>query len=96
MKSAFALFALLLTIAMMRGEDPPAALTGTKPLEWEEADLSTRLMDGAHQFIERKIAEAPGKRAAFWDHRDFSSAEAYAQSVMPNRERLRVIIGAVD
>ncbi|MFT5109439.1 MAG: dienelactone hydrolase [Pseudoalteromonas tetraodonis] len=96
MKSILISVALLLPVALVRGEDPPATLSGTKPLEWEEADLSTRLMDGAHQFIERKIAEAPSKNAAFWSHRDFSSAEAYAESVMPNRERLRVIIGAVD
>src|SRR2546425_11854823 len=30
-------------------------LPQTKPLEWEEIDLSARLMDGAHRFIERKI-----------------------------------------
>ena len=70
-------------------------LPQTRPLDWEEADLSARLMDGAHRFVERKIAEAPGKRAAFWT-RDFSSPEAYAKSVQPNRERLREFIGAVD
>jgi len=28
-----------------------SVLPGTEPLEWEEADLSGRLMDGAHQFV---------------------------------------------
>lgn len=37
-------------------------LAGTKPLEWPEADLSARLMDGAHVFAERKIAESAAKR----------------------------------
>ena len=27
-----------------------------RSLDWEEADLSARLMDGAHRFAERKIA----------------------------------------
>ena len=37
---------------------PGGALPQTRPLEWAEADLSARLMDGAHQFVERKIAES--------------------------------------
>ena len=37
-------------------------LPQTKPLEWEESDLSSRLMDGAHRFIERQIAESVAKR----------------------------------
>lgn len=91
-----AMVLLLLTAATVRGVEPSiVVLPGTKALGWDEADLSTRLMDGAHQFIERKIAEAPGKRAAFWN-RDFSSVEAYTMSVQANRERLREITGAVD
>src|ERR1051325_10784472 len=70
-------------------------LPNTKLLDWPEADLSSRLMDGAHQFIERKISEAPQKRAQYW-HRDFSSSEAYARSVETNRDHLRPIIGAID
>jgi hypothetical protein len=84
-------FLALSALAAERG----ATLPHTQPLTWEEADLSTRLMDGAHQFIERKIAEAAGKRAAFWA-RDFSSTAVVAKSVQPNRERLREIIGVVD
>jgi len=70
-------------------------LPQTKPLEWEESDLSARLMDGAHRFIERRIAESVTKRSQFWS-RDFSSAAAYAKSVQPNRGRFQTIIGAVD
>jgi hypothetical protein len=51
-------------------------------------------MDGAHKFIERQIAESPGKRSQFW-HRDFSSPAAYTESVQPNRARFQTIIGAV-
>ncbi|MDB5392175.1 MAG: putative dienelactone hydrolase [Planctomycetaceae bacterium] len=70
-------------------------LPQTRRLEWEEADLSTRLMDGAHRFVERKIAESVAKRSAFWK-RDFSSTEAYAKSIDSNREHFKTIIGVVD
>jgi dienelactone hydrolase len=70
-------------------------LPGTKTLTWPEPDLSGRLMDGAHQFVERKIAEAPARRGAYWK-RDFSSPDAYAKSIAANRERLRSILGVVD
>lgn len=70
-------------------------LPGTVNLEWDDEDLSVRLMDGAHRFVERKIEESEPKRARFWA-RDFSSVEAYIRSVEPNRARLRTILGAVD
>jgi dienelactone hydrolase len=83
------------TAASAFAQQPPQTLTGTAPLEWEESDLSVRLMDGAHQFVDRAIVETAGKRARFWT-RDVSSAAAYNASVQPNRERLREIIGVVD
>lgn len=52
-------------------------------------------MDGAHRFVERKIAELVATRGALWA-RDFSSPEAYARSVEANRARFKIIIGAVD
>lgn len=70
-------------------------LPGTAKLAWPEEDLSARLMDGAHRFVERKIDESEAKRAGFWQ-RDFSSVEAYEKSVAANRERFRTILGAVD
>src|SRR5207247_5308290 len=70
-------------------------LPQTVPLDWEESDLSSRLMDGAHRFIERQIAESVAKRSQFWA-RDFSSPAAYASSVQPNRARFITNIGAVD
>lgn len=72
-----------------------ATLPGTEPLTWEEEDLSGRMMDGAHAFVEREIAESIGRRAQYWS-RDFSSPEAYVKSAEPNRENLREIVGAVD
>ncbi len=38
-----------------------APLPGTAPLDWTEEDPSVRIMDGAHAFIDRKIAEAATK-----------------------------------
>lgn len=43
-------------------------------------------MDGAHGFVEQKIAESDAKRAAQWTQ-DFTSLNTYAQSVEPNRAR---------
>ncbi len=70
-------------------------LPQTLRLEWPEEDLSDRLMTGAHRFVERKIAEAPAKRATLWA-RDYSSTEAYAKSIEPNRARLKTILGVVE
>jgi len=70
-------------------------LPQTKPLDWEESDLSSRLMDGAHRFIERQIAESVAKRSQFWA-RDFSSPAAYASSVQSNRARFATNMGVVD
>ena len=70
-------------------------LPGTLALRWEEPDLSGRMMDGAHLFVERQITESMVKRKNFWN-RDFFSEEAYARSVEPNRERFREIIGVAD
>ena len=52
-------------------------------------------MDGAHKFVERKIAESVASRAKLWAC-DFSSKEAYTKSVESNRNQLGTIIGTVD
>jgi cephalosporin-C deacetylase-like acetyl esterase len=52
-------------------------------------------MEGAHDLVERKIAESMRKRAGYWQY-DFSSTAAYEQSIAPNRERFKKIIGVVD
>ena len=56
------------------------AMPGTQPLTWD-GDLSVRMMDGAHRFVERKIAESIAARARF---------------APPDRSHLLHIIGAVD
>src|SRR6266516_3204085 len=91
----FAVWAGLLIAISGNAAERVETLPQTKPLEWEESDLSSRMMDGAHRFIERKIAESVAKRGQFWA-RDFSSPAAYTKSVQPNRARFQTNIGAVD
>lgn len=76
-----------LTTLPATAAEPIATLPGTAPLAWSEADLSGRLMDGAHAFVERQIGEAAAQRASRWAY-DFTSPEAYERSVAPNRENL--------
>src|SRR5207245_6721705 len=68
-------------------------LPGTQPLTWE-GDLSQRMMDGAHRFVERKIAESIQTRSKYWT-RDFSSRPAYEKSVEPTGRSVRTVIGIV-
>jgi dienelactone hydrolase len=69
-------------------------LSGTEKLDWE-GDLSVRMMDGLHRYIEARIARSPEGRGRFWQ-RDVSSREAYERSITPNRERFARMIGLVD
>lgn len=69
----------------------PEVFPGTKRLTWT-GDLSVKMLDGAHLFIDKKIRQAAASRDAYWK-RDFSSREAYEQSVEPNRQRLMQLIG---
>ncbi|MEO8497605.1 MAG: hypothetical protein ABI614_21265, partial [Planctomycetota bacterium] len=86
---------LILAGGPARAEDAVGHLAGTQPLLWEEADLSPRMMDAAHAFVERKIADAAGKRHEFWRY-DLSSPEAYVASISENRNELKTILGVVD
>ena len=70
-------------------------LPQTAALEWPEEDLSGRMMDGAHRFVERQIADTQTRVAQSWKY-DRSSAAGWNASVQDNRDRLREIIGAVD
>ena len=69
----------------------PDTLPGTEPLANAD-NLDVRLMDGAHLYVERKIAESVQTRQRFWK-RDLSSRQAYEKSVEPNRARFRKITG---
>lgn len=72
----------------------PQVLPGTTQLTME-GDLSVKMLDGAHNFIEEKIKESASNRLKFW-HRDLTSIEAYEKSVEPNRKRFMKIIGVED
>lgn len=76
---------------------PAAAgpLPQTAALDWPEEDLSGRMMDGAHRFVERRIADTQAQSGRFWKY-DASSTTAWNTSVENNRDRLREIIGVVD
>src|SRR5437868_9319823 len=67
------------------------ALPNTASLDWPEEDLSGRMMDGAHEFVEAQIAQAREKRQKYWPARDPGD-----RAVEANRQRLREIVGAVD
>ncbi len=72
-------------------------LPGTKILDWKLSpdDLATKMLNGAHQFIDEKIDQSIVNRPKLW-HRNFSSREAYETSVEPNRRRFMKYIGAED
>lgn len=78
----------------IRADSPAQTLPGTQLLSWH-GDLSERMMDGAHQYVERKIAESVKARRQYWN-RDLSSRTAYEKSVGQNRDRFRIITGVVD
>ncbi|MCB1121825.1 MAG: hypothetical protein KJT03_09775, partial [Verrucomicrobiae bacterium] len=71
-----------------------AMLPGTKPLTME-GDLSAQMVAGIDRFLMRMTDESVEQREQYW-RRDFSSDQAYAASLLPNRERLRKILGVVD
>ncbi len=52
-------------------------------------------MDGAHRFVERKLAESTSHRAARW-HYDFTSPVKYNESVAENRARFKQFLGVID
>ena len=72
----------------------PDIFPGTKKLSWE-GDLSAKMLDGAHQFIEKQIDNSITQRSKLWK-RDVSSKEAYERSVEPNRQRFMKYIGVVN
>jgi dienelactone hydrolase len=71
-----------------------STLPGTQALTWE-GDLSERMMDGAHRFIERKIERSIQNRPQYWK-RDLASLSIHEKSIEPNRQRFTKIIGVVD
>src|SRR6478672_3689725 len=69
-------------------------LPGTQPLTCT-GDPAAAMVAGLHKYLDRETAAAVERRKQFWKP-DFSSPEAYAKSVEPNRQRLKKILGMVD
>ena len=88
------IFTLLVYIGAAASDAQVHTLPGTQPLTWT-GDLSEKMMDGAHRFVERKIDESIQTRQKYWK-RDLSSHQAYENSVEPNRNRFMMNIGVVD
>src|SRR5881409_2705363 len=78
---------LSLLTASVHGATDATVLPGCKPLTLE-GDLSAQMVAGIDQFLMREIDRSVQERPKLWQ-RDFSSLEAYENSVQPNRERLR-------
>ena len=70
------------------------ALHGTNPLTTER-DLAAQMVEVLDGYVTNAVADSLEKRGMLW-HRDYSSHEAYAESVEPNRERLKKQIGCLD
>lgn len=86
----FALLLLPLLPALLHAEPLP----GTKDLT-AEGDLAAQMVAGIDKYLMRELEASVEKRKQSWKP-DFSSPEAYAKSVQPNRERLKRILGVVD
>jgi dienelactone hydrolase len=82
------------TFSFAQRAQQASTLPGTQALTWE-GDLSERMMDGAHRFVERKIDLSIQHRPQYWN-RDLASVSVYEKSVEPNRQRFMKIIGASD
>lgn len=85
---------LLILGFLLTASLPGERLPGTRPLILEE-DVDAVMVAGMDGFALRELAASREKRVQKWQ-RDFGSLEAYRRSVAENRERFRVILGAVD
>jgi dienelactone hydrolase len=86
------MFVILILAAPLLAE--PGPLPGTRLLP-DGVDLDSQMLDGIDRFLDRQTDAALARRPGFWK-RDTSSAQAYVQSIAPNRARLAVMLGVVD
>lgn len=63
-------------------------------LEYEER-MAEKIKEGVNSFISSYATKVTSERQIFWNRR-FDTSESYIESVEPNRERLRQLIGATD
>ncbi len=69
-------------------------LPGTEPLTLT-GDIASQLVEGVDRFLLKELELSVARREKYW-HREFSSHEAYVQSVLPNRLRLAHLLGVRD
>jgi dienelactone hydrolase len=74
--------------------DQPQILPGTRQLT-ATGDLSAAMRQGFDRFLSSEIERSVEARQKYWQ-RNTSSAAAYAESVEPNRERFKHMIGLAD
>ena len=70
------------------------ALHGTDLLTLD-GDLAAQMVEALDGYVTDAVASSIEKRGTSWN-RDYSSHNAYAESIEPNRERLRKQIGCID
>jgi hypothetical protein len=75
-------------------QEPSTSLAATQTLTLE-GDIASHMLEGITRFLDRKNQQAIEQRAQHWQ-RDFTSIEAYAQSLQPNRQRLAKMLGIVE
>ena len=81
--------AIVFLVSSAFAQDP--TLPGTALLDWTEEDPSVRVMDGAHAFVEREIAEVAARVPAFP-----LDAEDRDDFIRRSREALAKKLGVVD
>ncbi len=91
-------FAMALTLSlcplMIAAQEAAPTLPGTLPLVADKP-LDVLMVEGLDRFCLNEISAAREQRESRWN-RDVSSPDAYEKSLLPYRDKLRTIIGAVD
>src|SRR5439155_24378437 len=86
------------TTIFLPGTQPltlPAEAVMPAALEYPKAPVFVQQLDQINEYFSRQIAATPAARDNIW-HPDFSSLQAYRQSVAPHRNHLRKMLGVVD
>jgi dienelactone hydrolase len=60
-----------------------------------EGDIAAKMVDGVDRFLLRETNKSVKRREQYWK-RNFSSPQAYSQSLEPNRKQLAHILGVRD
>ena len=95
LSTLFALLLLLVRQPLAAGEGvQPVPLAGTKLLT-REGDIASQLISAADVFLLRQIDQSKSQRARHW-HRDLATPAAYQDSIEPNRQQLRKMLGLRD